>query len=366
MPDATGRVRIQLRWDREGQWDDKAGKWMRVAQRGTEESMLLPRVGWNVLTFNEEGEIDAPSVLSRIHDAEHPPTYPLPANKTRVVFKTATTPGGGSFNEIYFEDKKGAEELFMNASKDMNVLAQQVKSESITRDSTRVVGVNHALTVGSDWAENILNNQSVSIGGNEDIDIGNDRLKTVKQNETEKVSGMRKIKTGFQHTISVTKKRNLKVGAAVVELTTGGIATVSGTSTRIIVGGADIRVAKQSITEDTGKNGIQVVGGAKIEISGLDMPADTGIEYKETVAGGMFLKAGGALIDGATQTAAWKIGGALNATAPDVYVEAVEKIELKCGGSVITILPDSVEINAQSFDLSGAQLTVETKKVEHN
>ncbi|NUQ72674.1 MAG: type VI secretion system tip protein VgrG [Polyangiaceae bacterium] len=366
MPDATGRVRVQLRWDREGQWDDKAGKWMRVAQRGTEESMLLPRVGWNVLTFNEEGEIDAPSVLSRIHDAEHPPTYPLPANKTRVVFKTATTPGGGSFNEIYFEDKKGAEEMFMNASKDMIVLAQQVKSESVQRDSTRVVGVNHTLSVGSDWAENVLNNQSVSIGGNETIEIGNDRLKTVKQNETEKVSGMRKIKTGFQHTISVTKKRNLKVGAAVVELTTGGISTVSGTNTKIMVGGADIRVAKQSITEDTGKNGKQLVGGAKIEISGLDMPADTGIEYKETVAGAMFLKAGGAFIDGATQTAAWKIVGALNATAPDVYVEAVEKIEVKCGGSVLTILPDSVEIAAPSFDLSGAQLTVETKKVEHN
>lgn len=366
MPDATGRVRVQLRWDREGQWDDKAGKWMRVAQRGTEESMLLPRVGWNVLTFNEEGEIDAPSVLSRIHDAEHPPTYPLPANKTRVVFKTATTPGGGSFNEIYFEDKKGAEEMFVNASKDMIVLAQQVKSESITRDSTRTVGVNHTLTVGSDWMENILRNQSVAIGSNEDIDIGKDRLKTVKQDETERVGGMRKVKAGFQHTISVTKKRNLKVGAAVVELTTGGIATVSGTSTTIMIGGADLKVAMQSITEDTGKIATQVVGGAKIEISGLDMPADTGIEYKETVAGAMLLQAGGAFIDGATQTAAWKIGGALNATAPDVYVEAVDKIEVKCGGSVLTILPDSVEISAPSFDLSGAQLKVETQKVEHN
>jgi hypothetical protein len=96
------------------------------------------------------------------------------------------------------------------------------------------------------------------------------------------------------------------------------------------------------------------------------MPADTGIEYKETVAGAMFLKSGGAFIDGATQTSSWKIGGALNATAPDVYVEAVEKIEVKVGGSVITILPDSVEITAPSFDLSGAQLKVETQKVEHN
>jgi type VI secretion system secreted protein VgrG len=366
MPDATGRVRVQLRWDRDGQWNDKAGKWMRVAQRGTEESMLLPRVGWNVLTFNEEGEIDAPNVLSRIHDAEHPPTYPLPANKTRVVFKTATTPGGGSFNEIYFEDKKGAEEMFINASKDMIVLAQQVKSESITRDSTRMVGVNHALTVGSDWTENVLQNQRVHIGGDEEITIGNDRLKSVKQNESIKIGGTRMVKTGFQASISVTKKRNLKVGSAVIELASNGISTVSGENMTIGIGGVDLRVATHSISEDTGKNATQVVGGAKIEISGLDMPADTGIQSTETVAGAMLLKAGGAFIDGAIQTSDWKIGGALTATAPDIYVEAVDKIQITCGNSVITILPDSVEIASPSFDLSGAELKVETQKVEHN
>lgn len=366
MPDATGRVRVQLHWDRDGQWDDKAGKWMRVAQRGTEESMLLPRVGWNVLTFNEEGEIDAPSVLSRIHDAEHPPTYGLPANKTRVVFKTATTPGGGSFNEIYFEDKKGAEEMFINASKDMIVYAQQVKSESITRDSTRMVGVNHTLTVGSDWAENVLQNQRVNIGADEQIQIGKDRLKTVKKDEKVKIGGNRSLKAGFQNTISVTKKRNLKVGSAIVELTTGGISSVSGENMAVLIGGVDLKVAKQSISEDVGKNSIQVIGGARIEISGLDMPADTGIKLSETVAGVMFLKCGGAFIDGATKTSAWDIGGALTATAPEIYVEAVDKIEIKCGGSVMTILPDSVEITTPSFDLSGAQLKVDTQKVEHN
>ena len=50
----------------------------------------------------------------------------LPANKTRVVFKTATTPGGGSFNEIYFEDRKGAEEMFINASRDMKIRTHNV------------------------------------------------------------------------------------------------------------------------------------------------------------------------------------------------------------------------------------------------
>ena len=61
------------------------------------------------------------------------------------------------------------------------------------------------------------------------------------------------------------------------------------------------------------------------------------------------------------------MGAALTADAPDVLVEAEDKIEIKCGKSVITILPDSVEISATTFDLSKApSLVTVTKKVEHN
>jgi type VI secretion system secreted protein VgrG len=366
MPDSTGRVRVQLHWDREGGWNDQAGKWMRVAQRGTEESMLLPRVGWNVLTLNDEGEIDAPFVLSRIHDAEHPPTYSLPGHKTRVVWKTATTPGGGSHNEVYFEDKKGNEELFMNASKDMIVYANQVKSESITHDSVRQVGANHSMTVGKSATETVLGNQRVTIGADEKITVGNGRLKEVEKDEKITIGGQRKIHTGYQHTIAVTKKRSLEVGAAMIEKTTGLMSTVAGEDFKATIGGVDLKISKKSITEDTGKIAKQTVGAAKVELSGKDMPADTGKTYKEEVGVAMFLKAGGAFTDGATKTSKWKVKGMVKANAPDVYAEAIDKIEIKCGASVMTILPDSVQISSPSLDLSGSELIVETQKVEHN
>jgi type VI secretion system secreted protein VgrG len=328
--------------------------------------MLLPRVGWNVLTFNEEGEVDAPSVLSRIHDAEHPPTYSLPANKTRVVFKTATTPGGGSHNEIYFEDKKGREELFMNASKDMIVTALQVKSESVQRDSVRRVGANHSLTIGATATEIVLGNQRVTIGADEKIEIGNKRLKEVHKDETVTIGGKREIKTGFQHNVTVTKKRALEVGSAVLEKTTGSMATVAGEDLEVLIGGADVRISEKSISEDTGKVATQTIGAAKIELSGKDMPADVGKVYTETVGLSMYLKAGGAFTDGATKTSTWKIGGMIHASAPEVYVEAIDKIEIKCGATVLTILPDSVTISSPSLDLSGTELKLETQKVEHN
>ena len=77
-PDPLARVRVILHWDRLGTHDEKGGTWMRVAQRGAPGSMLFPRMGWNVATFNEEGTVDAPSVIWRIHDGEHVPRVPAP------------------------------------------------------------------------------------------------------------------------------------------------------------------------------------------------------------------------------------------------------------------------------------------------
>src|SRR5262249_41733661 len=65
-PDELARVRCILWWDRAGHRDERGGTWMRVAQRATPGSMLFPRMGWNVATFNEEGAVDAPSVIWRI------------------------------------------------------------------------------------------------------------------------------------------------------------------------------------------------------------------------------------------------------------------------------------------------------------
>ncbi len=42
--------------------------------------------------------------------------YPLPANKTRTVFKTQTHKGKGS-NELRFEDEAGKEEVFIHAQR---------------------------------------------------------------------------------------------------------------------------------------------------------------------------------------------------------------------------------------------------------
>jgi len=366
FPDASGRVRVQLRWDRGGRRDEASGKWMRVAQRGVGESMLFPRVGWSVLTLNEEGSVDAPSVLSRIHDAEHPPTYALPANKTRLVFKTATTPGGGSHNEIRFEDRKGAEEMLIHASRDMGVLIKSTKQEAVGRDSLRRVEVDHDLGVEQDHAERVVSDQKVSIRASEELSIAGGRGKLIQGNEKETIAGKRSLKTGASSTTTVAGKRSLSVGAALVDSSLGTIAT-SGRTTHIVVGGAKVAITAASMSETAKYLGVQSIGCAKLEYTKKQRTLEVKKRHFETVGGTMVLTTEGAFGETASEIASYQVGALLSATAPDVVIEASERIELRCGASSITILPTRVEINTPAFKLDGAaSLVALTKKIEHN
>ena len=50
----------------------------------------------------------------------------------RVSFRSSSSPdGGGGFNELTFEDKKGSEELFIHAQKDMSELVTHNKMASV-------------------------------------------------------------------------------------------------------------------------------------------------------------------------------------------------------------------------------------------
>lgn len=74
------------------------------------EGSVAPKERINITfkpaTGGAQEEIELPLKLLAVGD------YPLPANKTRTVFKTLSSPGGGGFNELRIEDKKGAEQIF--------------------------------------------------------------------------------------------------------------------------------------------------------------------------------------------------------------------------------------------------------------
>src|SRR4029079_5019881 len=100
--DEHGRSKVKFHWDLGPDQDDKASCWMRVGQLQTSGSMILPRIGWEVIIEFLEGNPDRPIVTGRLYNGLFMPPYALPEGKTRTSLMTSSTPGGGGTNEIRF------------------------------------------------------------------------------------------------------------------------------------------------------------------------------------------------------------------------------------------------------------------------
>ncbi len=134
--DSYGRIKVRFFWDRFSPYDGSLCCWVRVSQGWAGKNwgmMHLPRVGQEVIVDFLEGDPDKPMVTGRVYNAEQMPPYTLPDNKTQSGIKSRSTPEGGpsNFNEMRFEDKKGSEEFFQQAEKNMTVLVKGSRSETV-------------------------------------------------------------------------------------------------------------------------------------------------------------------------------------------------------------------------------------------
>lgn len=354
-PDEAGRVRIQQRWDRQGQWDDKAGRFARIVQRGTADSMLLPRMGWNVLTVSEEGSVDVPIIMSRIFDGEHPPRYGLPDAKTRVTFCTATVPGDGSFNELYLEDTAGSQQMFMNASNDMETLIQDTKTETVHQNVGRAVSANCKTDVGDNTAENVVGSQDTKVGASDSLDVGEAFMTLIGADEYMSIGGLKKLWVGLTESTHVIDVRTLIVGGALIDISIGDISLTSPV-TNVLVGGAMVKSAVQSLTETVkGMMSVQTIGGAKFELTAQARSITVKGAYTETV-GGIMTHRAPCFSDRSDTSLDYTVAGALTAEAPDIVIEGKTSVTIKSGGSSIMIRPSEVVIKTAAFDQSGGGL----------
>ncbi len=202
--DEHARVKVKFNWDRSDVTDDKASCWMRVTQLQTSGSLIIPRIGWEVLVEFLEGDPDRPIVTGRLYNGVFMPPYALPEGKTRTAIKSASTPGGDGVNEIRLEDKAGGEEIMIFAQKD-------------------------ARTV-------VANNAQRTIGNNDSIQVGNDSTLKVGANQTTKITKGSSSEVGANQTVSVGGNRNYEVNA-VLGLTVKGSATTSASGNQFEMNG---------------------------------------------------------------------------------------------------------------------------------
>ncbi len=173
--DELGRIKVQFHWDRKGKKDENSSCWIRVGQvwAGPQwGAVFIPRIGQEVIVAFLEGNPDRPLVIGCVYHQSNQPPLDLPGEKTRSTVKSDSTIGGGGFNEIRFEDKKGQEEIYVHAQKDRTIEVENDQSHTIKHDRTATVMNNSTETVQGKKDTTVMQAVTINWLKGADVTIG--------------------------------------------------------------------------------------------------------------------------------------------------------------------------------------------------
>jgi len=331
--DEYGRVKVQFHWDRYGKKDQNSSCWIRVSQAWAGQqwgSIHTPRIGQEVIVEFLEGDPDQPIITGRVYNDACKPPYALPANKTQSGVKSRSSQGGNAdnFNEIRFEDKKGDEELYVQAEKDRTML--------VKHDNVENIGHDEMITIGHDQTETVKNNRVVKIGAN----------------HTEEVAQSMNITIGSTLTEMVAINYAETVGAA-MELTVGAaLAITVGAAMAETVGGAKVESVGMVKSENVGGNRSLNVGGDKNETIAKNRIVSVAKDQKTTIGG--------------QQKIAVTKEYILN--AKKVQIVADDEILLKTGSASITLKKSGdILINGKKIEIKGSgDVVIKGSQIKEN
>lgn len=359
--DQHGRVKVRFPWDRSGVTDDKSSTWLRVGQLPLGGSMILPRVEFEVLVDHELGDLDRPVVTGHLYNGEKKPPYALPAGATRSSIQSATLGGGAGANELRFEDAAGGEQIFMNASHDMNLSVENDATFSIGNNETVTVGSNHTVSVGTDHVAEVGASRTLDVAASQSTTIDGDFSEGIGGSETVDVGGMRKVQVGGD----LTEKCD-----STMERTVGALQSVTGIAgyDREIVGDATTKVAAawmelagQSRMVNVGGKYLETIGGLKM-IKAQQFSVSCGAALVVN-AGSEDVKTGDSRTDAAGAAIAVSAGGGWNVKAKNIAITAKNKLTVQGGSCTIELTSDGkVKIKAPNIKLKG---TKDLTQIQH-
>ncbi|MCA9546341.1 MAG: type VI secretion system tip protein VgrG [Myxococcales bacterium] len=288
--DKYGRIKVHFYWDRESKKDENTTCWIRVAQGWAGKGWgmwFLPRIGQEVLVSFLDGDPDRPIVTGSVYNAEQTVPYSLPGDMTKSTIKSDSSKGSDGFNEIRFEDKKGEEEIYIFAEKDMNVLIDNDSTRTVMNDETVTVEMNRTTIVKQE-------NETHT------IEKGDRAFEISKGKETYKVKATRDVKVddnethenGADFTHKVKGNYKLSVGGNLTIEVKGKISIVStGEFKAESKQGMDLKAA-MDLKMKAGMNW-KAEGGINAEVKGGVAFKAKGGAMAEVVGGGMLTLKGG-------------------------------------------------------------------------
>ncbi|WP_434699334.1 type VI secretion system tip protein VgrG [Pseudomonas sp. D1-1] len=242
--DAFGRVKVQLVWDRDGKRDEHSGCWLRVASGWAHDhygGVMIPRVGMEVLVGFMEGDVDKPLVVGCLPNGANPVPLDLPADKTRSILRSQSSPGGGGYNELRIEDRKGAEEIYLRAQRN--------------------------------WTQHVLHDQRVQVDHERSIVVAGLSRHELQNGEQRITAGRRQVEVRQDDHLLVTGDRHIRVANQAISAV-GGFHVSAGRQV-VLEGGASATIQAGGHWINIGPGGIFSsvpiqVGGAPMAVMGAE------------------------------------------------------------------------------------------------
>ena len=256
--DKYGRIKVQFYWDRQGKKDEKSSCWIRVSQPWAGKnwgSIWIPRIGQEVVVDFLEGDPDRPLITGRVYNAEETVPYTLPDHQTVSTFKSRSSKNAGAdnYNEIRFEDKKGSEQIFINAEKDMDQRVENDSREYVKNDRHLIVHNNqqelveadkhlhikgkHNEAIEGDMSLKINGDVKEQVGGGLSLQVGKSMNEKVGQTWAKEAVQTVHIKAGQTLILEAGMQLSLKGPGGFVDIGPSGV-TIQGTMVLINSGGA--------------------------------------------------------------------------------------------------------------------------------
>ncbi len=232
--DKYGRIKVRFHWDRESPDDGESSCWIRVASTWAGNkwgAIQIPRVGQEVVVEFLEGNPDRPLVTGGVYNAQMMPPFGASPTQSGLITRSSKEGSTDLANELRFEDKKGEEEVFLHAEKDLTV---EVENDSkLTVDNDRWITVEHdrILKVGNDDTVEVSNDQQVDVKNDQRIGVAGNRTLEVAVDYDVSVSSNYSNDVSNDYKLSANSIE-LKVGGNTIKMDQSGI-TITGTKVSI-------------------------------------------------------------------------------------------------------------------------------------
>ncbi|MDX7122720.1 type VI secretion system tip protein TssI/VgrG [Enterobacter hormaechei] len=200
--DKYGRVKVKFHWDRLAKGDDTSSCWVRVSSAWAGQGyggVQIPRVGDEVVVDFINGDPDRPIITGRVYNEASMPPWALPAAATQMGFMSRTKDGSvDNANALRFEDKAGAEQVWIQAERNLDT--------SVKNDETHSVGGARSHYVKKNELHRVEANQIQAVKGGTEILTGKGKLDAAVE----------------QYVIASGTKLRLVSGESAIELNANG------------------------------------------------------------------------------------------------------------------------------------------------